>query len=148
MTVFTSPLAATQGTGNTNVPDHGLSSNLKLYQTVVALPATLALNDTINIGFVPRGATIRGIKVTSAGIDTANAVVFQIGDAAVPARLATVSGAVLGTGGDYSLMAQTGWGYQYTTPTMLIATVSTQGTTRVAANVRFQIDYTIDQLAS
>lgn len=148
MAIYVSPLAATQGTGNTNVVDHGPASVSKMMQTTIPVSALLALNDTINVGYVPRGATIRDMWVSSAGIDTNNIVVLQFGDAALVNRLMTVSGATLGTGGESITMAVTSYGYQYLTPTMITATCSVVGTARVAANMRVTIIYTVDGVPS
>jgi hypothetical protein len=148
MTVFTSPLAATQGTGNTNVIDHGLASAGKILQTTIPVSAALALGDTILVGYVPRGATIKDAWISSAGIDTNNIAVLQLGDAVLATRIMTASGTLLGTAGESMTMAPSSYGFQYTSQTMLILTCSTAGTAKVAANIRVTVIYTVDGLPS
>jgi hypothetical protein len=148
MAVFSTTLYLSQGTGNTNVPAPTLANMETIAQGTVAVPSSLAAADTINVGYLPRGAVVTGMTVSSTGIDTNNIVAIQIGDAALQTRLGTFSGTLLGTGGTSVTFPLTAWNYQYLAPTLVTASVSIAGTAKVAGTLFFQVWYTMAPLPS
>jgi len=150
MAVFTSALATSQGNGTATVSGHGLSENLKITSATAAVPNTLALNDTINLFYMPAGATIRGAKLrTSAALDSNGSptLTLDVGDAGSATRIFSASTVgQAGSGATFSdgnpVFANVG--YQFTAPTLIFATVHAAGATKVAGTVYLDVSYTIE----
>lgn len=94
--------------------------------------ANLALNDVIKMVTVPAGATITGITLSSTDLDSATALVYDVGDTADTDR--HIAASTIGqAGGVTSTQALTGFGYTYTAATSIDVLVKTAPGTPVAS---------------
>lgn len=148
MTAFSSTLATKLASGKATIPAHGLAADGKVLSAQVAVPNTLAANDTLAFFTLPKGATVRHMVLSSTDIDTnaSPTVTFDVGDAGSATRFYSQS-TVGQAGATDNNVASTGWDYQVTADTPIIGTVHTAGATKAAGTVRLVCIYTVDGLA-
>lgn len=122
----------------------GLAGILRSKTFVVTLTSAFALNDTLNFGYMPKGATLRDAVLFSDDIDTGGpTVTFDIGDAAVPARIFAASVAGQAAVRDRNPVAAS-IGFQYLADTPITGLIKAAATTPAAGSVRLTLYYTQD----
>lgn len=158
MATLNSTLYTKQTGGQSPVLSHGLSGNLKAVQAVIAVPATgagTALNDTLGLFVLPKGATphlfsLDADQLDSNGSPTLTIDVGVTGSAqSIVAAWAGASGAVTGAVSPNRVTAKTAWiGLQLTADTPIFATVHAAAATKAAGNLIATCYYTVDGVAS
>ncbi|MGI8839960.1 MAG: hypothetical protein ACR2F8_04115 [Caulobacteraceae bacterium] len=147
MTAFSS----TAYTVNPPTAGHGLAENIKVAAASVAVPNTLAANDTVNLFYLPAGATVRRASLrASPALDSNGSptLTLDVGDAGNTARLFSQSLAGSSASGDDGVCAFVGLGYQYPVKTAIFATVHAAGATKVAGTISLTVFYTVDGMPS
>ncbi|HEY2178826.1 MAG TPA: hypothetical protein VGH15_09620 [Caulobacteraceae bacterium] len=131
-----------------SAPAHGLKGVAKIMQSTVTLSSAAALNDTINFGYVPAGATVRDVSLAvPAGLDSgvSKALTLDVGDATT--ANAYIAASTIGQAGG-KVGAFAGLGTQYSADTLITGKIHAAATTMVAGGVVCTVTYTVDGLAS
>lgn len=138
-----------EAAGRAQTASPGQASDVLVASTTVAVDTALATNDLIRFFFLPAGATIRSVIFRSTDLDSNGSplITIDVGDAGDTDRLIAAS-TIARTGGTDATLAAAGWDYQYTSETLIYATVTAQGATRVAGTVSLTVLFTIEGLAS
>ena len=131
-----------------SVPAHGLKGDVKIMQSTVTLSAAAALNDVINFGYLPAGATVRFVDLAvPASLDSgvSKAITLDVGDTTT--ANAYIAASNVGQAGG-KVGAFTGLGTQYAQDTLITGKVHAAATTMVAGGVICTVLYTVDGLPS
>ena len=130
-----------------SVSAHGLKGTLKVMQSTVTISSAGALNDLVNFGYVPAGATVRGVQLAAPAMDSgvSKALTLDVGD---PASATTYLSATTIAQAGGVVSSSTGLGTQYTTDTLISGKIHAAATTMVAGGVVCTVLYTLDGLAS
>lgn len=134
-------LTATAASTGAPVYTGGLAATPKIAYASYTVAAALALNDVIQMVRLPAGARVIGISLQTTDLDTGGspAIVLDVGDPDDTDRL--IDGATIGQAGGIStsVVASTGFGYQYSAETVISvlvqvapATGATSGTIQLA----------------
>ncbi len=149
MTVYSSTRYTNETSGSRVLASPGSSGD-----TVRALIATVALDtnattgDTVNFGYVPRGATIIDATILVDALDTnmSLAIVFDVGDTkdtdSIFSGLTTAQ-----LGGVADTPEQSAIGAIYATRTAILATITTGAGTAAAGNMTLVLLFTVDGAA-
>src|SRR5438067_1342206 len=134
MATFSSPTYSNNIPANTG---HGISAISCHLHGTVAVPATLATNDVLNIGYLPANAVVVGIILKAQSqIDSSTGLTLSVGTVATPtlwmSAIATVGRAAGVTSA--STIATTGGLVKTTAKTLVIVTATAGPTTGVAGN--------------
>jgi hypothetical protein len=106
---------------------------------VITLTGGLALNETHPAVFLPAGARVHGVRMTTTDLDNGTALVLALGDAVDVDRLMT--GLTIGqAGGTSTVMAATA-AFTYTAPTAINITATTGAGTGVSGTVEVEVAY-------
>ncbi len=130
--------AAVVGTGG--------SREIVCSTAIIALTTAMLdnANDDVGLFYLPAGAVITGILVGTTDMDSATALVLDIGDAADEDRLLAAS-TIGQTGVASTALARTGVLYKYTTSTQIRAYIQTAAGTPVAGTLSVAVFYFVDQ---
>lgn len=132
-------------------PTPGLAKSMYCLAAGIALPNTLALNDTAQFFYMPKGAVIQSASLrASTPLDTNGAptLTLDVGDATTAARIFSQSLAGSAASGSDQVPVFSCLGFQFTADTLIFATVHAAGATKAAGTLRLRIDFTIEGLAS
>lgn len=131
------------GKKQVTTPEH--AGNALVLMRTVAVDTALALNDTLNFGYLPKGAKIVDAKLICDDLDSNGAptITLDVGDAASAQRIFAASVAPQ-SGAVDNHPVNAALGFQYTAKTAIIGTVHAAGTTKVAGNVTLIILFTMD----
>lgn len=112
----------------------------------VAVTTALAINDTLEFGYVPADARIVSAWLKSDDIDSGGspAIAISVGDAGDTSRFFTTS--VVGQAGTANFTPNAkGLNATYTTKTKIYGTVTTAAATPVAGNVTLYLEYLCEE---
>jgi hypothetical protein len=124
MATYTSTLAST----TSKHPARATLGETEVFASVTTT-AAVANADIINLFYVPSGAVITGVTISSTDIDTNGSptVTIDVGDAGDVDRL--VAATTIGrASGVYNDLALAGFGYTYTADTLIYATINSPAT--------------------
>lgn len=127
------------------------SGALVVQQVTIAVPNTgagTALNDTVGLFYVPKGAILRDFRFESDDLDSNGSptITWDVGDSGSASRIIAISTISQAGGRDYA--ARTALGYQFTADTAIFATVHAAGATKAAGNIIATIEYDMGGVAS
>lgn len=151
MAALNSSLYTKQAAGRSPVPSGPLAAGAGIHQqATVAIPATgagTALNDTVGLFYVPKGAILVGFTLDSDDLDTGGpTITWDVGDSGSATRILSASTVSQAGGAARALI--TALGYQFTADTAIFATVHAAATTKAAGNISASISYVMGGLAS
>jgi len=141
-----------QAAGKATIPGPAVGGNLMVSQQVtIAVPSSgsgTALNDTLGLFYVPKGATLKDFRLDSDDLDSngSPAITLDVGDSGSATRLMSASTIAQAGGRAYALT--TAYGYQFPADTAIFATVHAAAATKQAGNLVATIEYTLDGFAS
>lgn len=158
MAQLASSLYTSQSGGKTAKPSHGLANNAKVLQASVAIPATgtgTALNDTIALCRLPKGAIPRSISLKTSQLDSNGSPLLTI-DLGTPASAQLFVAAWAGASGAAGAAvspntvdaANAQLGVQLTVDTDIIATIHAAAATKAAGTMVCTVFYDVEGLAS
>lgn len=140
-------LYTSQNNGTKPLPALGLAKSVYGFVSKVALAAA-GLNDTINFGYMPAGATIVEARLISDDLDSNGSplITIDVGDAGLATRLFSAS--TCAQAGTADGRCQTAaLGYQYTAKTIITGLIHAAAATFAAGSLTLIILYTVDGLA-
>ena len=156
MAALNSTLYTKQSAGSTSLLSHGFAGNVKAVQAVIAVPNTgagTALNDTLGLFVLPKGATPHSFSVETDQLDSNGSptLTIDVGVAgstqSIVAAWAGASTAVTAVSPN-TVKAKTAWiGVQLTADTPIFATVHAAAATKAAGNLVATCYYTVDGMA-
>lgn len=157
MAQLASTLYTSQSTGKTAKPSHGLANNLKVLQSSVAIPVTgtgTALNDTIALARLPKGAVLRSMTLKTSQLESGGPTLTI--DLGTPASAQLYVAAWAGASGAAGTAVSPNvvdcaigqLGVQLTADTDIIATIHAAATTKVAGTMVLTVLYDVEGLAS
>lgn len=121
--------------------NQGFSRTMKTLGGSYSLITTdLALNRTVGLMIVPKGFVLTSYSAIVTDMDTngSPALVFTLGDAADPDRIATVA-TTAQAGGTLTSLASTGLNYEFTADTEIIWTTTTAAATAAAGTIGLRL---------
>ena len=149
MTIYSSPGMLAKSSGQV----HGEARSTNRLHETIALPATLATGDVINVGYLPVSAVVAGLMLKAASQLDANptpALAFDVGTPSAPQMFNAVStvGRAAGSSADIALLPvgllyKNGLGVKQ----LVIVTVHAAATTPVAGLLEVQMTYFIEDTA-
>ncbi len=127
------------------VVSQGWSRNEVVAVASVAMTTAMLdnANDDVGLFWVPAGAVITGIVAGATDMDSATALLIDIGDSADEDRLLAASN-IGQTGVSSNTLARTGVLYKYTAQTQIRAYINTAAGTPVAGTRNVVLRYFID----
>lgn len=157
MAALNSTLYAGQVAGTIGIPAGVMAKGTPVFQQcVIAVPNTgagTALNDTLGLFVIPRGATLRAFTLQTDRLDTGGpTLTIDAGYAgstqALGAAWAGAATALVQGQPNVMRAPTTALGVQFTADTPIFATVHAAATTKAAGNLVANVEYTMDGLAS
>lgn len=148
----------TSGSARSPIPLGGsFAGSLIVQQVTIAVPNTgagTALNDTLGLFVLPRGAILRGFNLKTDRLDTNGSPLLTL-DAgylgttqAFVAAWAGAATALIAGAPNAVEMATAGFGYQPTADTPIFVTVHAAAATKAAGNLVATMSYELGGLAS
>ncbi len=149
MTTYSSPGFMAKYSGQT----HGEARSTNRMHEIIALPATLATGDVLNVGYLPVNAVVVGLNAKAASQLDTNAtatLAFDIGTAANPQLFNAVSviGRAAGASADTTLLP-TGRLYKNSSGAkqLVIATVHAAAATPTPGSLELEMSYFVEELS-
>lgn len=130
-----------QVTQNVPGPGHGLGGDVQRFRFTIPIPATFAINDTLQFGIVPAGFRIHGAVLLATDMDTGGpTVTIDVGDGGFGATVADpdrifAASTVAGTGTYTDLPAATCMDFKYLADTMITGLIKAAATTPAAGTL-------------
>ena len=148
MTTYSSPGVLAKYSGQT----HGGARSTNRMHEIIALPATLAIGDLVDVGYLPVNAVVVGLNLkTGSQLDTSAAatLAFDIGTTSSPQLLNAGSavGRAAGASADTTLLPA-GRLYKNLTGAkqLVVATVQASAATPAAGALEVEVSYFVEEL--
>lgn len=144
MATFNSAVYST----NAAVAVHGEASKVQIAYATIPVTTALALNDVLNMFYLPKNARVHAAVLKSTDIDSGSpAITLDVGDAGSAVRYFSAStagqaGTVDGT------MAAAGRFYLNTAKTLVLITIHAAAATPVAGTIELAIHYVVEDSAT
>jgi len=141
MATYQSPAVANKNP----IAVHGQRYNVQEFRQTVTCAAAPATTDTIQFGYMPKGARVVGGYLTATDMDTngSPALTLNIGDAGSATRL--FSGSTVGQAGTLSLEQTVGGlDYQFTATTLIVGVAGVNAATGAAGSVTLCLLYVVE----
>lgn len=128
---------------------HGEAGIIQTLHAKCYLPATFALNDVIQFGYLPPNAIVTGVTLladSQLDSDGAPALTFDMGVTGTPTlwkAAVTTVGRVVGVSGD-TTMATASLNYKTTAKTLVQAVIHAAAATPVAGSVEAIVSYFVE----
>jgi hypothetical protein len=109
---------------------------------VVTCTAAPSTSDTLNFGYAAKGFTVLGVGVYATDMDTNGTptLTINIGDSGSAARLVSATTiAQTGAASFTSLVASTGFAYQYTAKTLITGVAANNAATGAAGTITLYV---------
>lgn len=137
-----------QYTAGTPAPSPAQAGDVVVQYFLVNLPATTGLNDTINIGYLPKNARIHQMVLKCSDMDTGGpTLTISIGDAGSATRYFNASVAGQAAVPDRT-MAAAGLLFLTTGKTLLLGLIAAAATTPAAGTLELAVMYVVEQSAT
>lgn len=130
-------------------PSHGISRNVKAAFFTVTCAAAPATTDTINFGYLPKGARVLYALLESTDMDTngSPALALNVGDSGSATRFFSAS--TVGQAGTAAAeTAVAGLGFLTTDKTLIVGVASTNAATGAAGTLYLTVLYTVEDSAT
>lgn len=147
MAALNSTTYTKQANGSKPIPGYPQAAGVVFAQQVtIAVPSTgagTALNDTLGLFYVPKGAVIVDFRLDVDDLDSNGSptLTYDVGDSGSAVRIMSASVAGQAAGRQNCLNAALG--YQFTADTAVFATVHAAAATKAAGNLTATIEYTM-----
>lgn len=131
------------------ISSHGISNTVKALFATVVCAASPATTDTINFGYLPKGARVLYAMLESTDMDTngSPALTINVGDSGSATRY--FSGSTVGQAGTAAAAtAVTGLGFITTDRTLIVGTAGVNAATGAAGTLYLTVFFTVEESAT